>query len=128
MCLKCLRHVPDTIEQALPGTCPRHVSGTYGNQALEMRYSAAHPGPLRGGRWGYFPRAWTNRGPGALVNANVVVICIVCLYCKLLYNPFCGTKNAQNYCTIFKYFKKFFQGRTSRSPFVTKLRLSCSIT
>ena len=25
------------------------------------------PGPLRGGRWGYFPRAWTNRGPEALM-------------------------------------------------------------
>ena len=42
-------------------------------------------GPLRGGRWGYFPGAWTNRGPGALVNANVDA-CTASYY-----NPFCAT-------------------------------------
>ena len=30
----------------------------------------------RGGRWGYFPGARTNRGPRALVNVNVAVICL----------------------------------------------------
>ena len=35
-----------------------------------------YAGPLRGGRWGYFSRAWTNRGPGVLVNVNVAVICL----------------------------------------------------
>ena len=45
-----------------------------------------YTGPLRGGEVGYFPGAWTNRGPGALVNANVAA-------CTVSYhNPFYVTK------------------------------------
>ena len=45
-----------------------------------------HSGPLRRGEVGVFPWGQTNRGPGALVNANVDA-CTASYY-----NPFCVTK------------------------------------
>ena len=68
-------------------------------------------------RGGYFPGARTNRGPRALVNANMVVIC---LYCKLLQSILCY-QNAYN-CTIFKYFFKFFLGENPQTPLCNKTK------
>ena len=76
----------------------------------------------RGGRWGYFPGARINRGPRALVNANVDA-------CTASYdNPFYATK-MHKITSFSSVFKIFFAGGVSPDPhFVTKLRLSCNIT
>ena len=61
---------------------------------------ALSPGPQRGGEVGVFPWARTNRGPRALVNANVDA-CTVSYY-----NPFCATKmhKIAPFSSIFKIF------------------------
>ena len=63
----------------------KYAISKYGNMCKRYMYlTTAATRPHRqahweGGRWGYFPGARTNRGPGAFVNANVVVICLYCI-------------------------------------------------
>ena len=69
----------------------------------------------RGGRWGYFSGARTNRGPGALVNANVDA----CTASYYRYNPFCATK-MHKITPFSSIFKNFFWGSTPRPPLCHK--------
>ena len=94
---------------------------------LTFQKAQSQSGSLRGGRRGYFPEAQTNRGPRALVNANVVVIWYSMPVLQAITIHFVLPR-----CTKllhhFQAFSKFFSGGESPNPLCHKTKASCNIT